>query len=75
MLTSYKSYMQCNKIWVKLTHWGGDKMDVILHTFKINFHVWKLLYFALNFTENCSQGSNLQYVITGADNGLVANGR
>ena len=39
--------------------------------FQMHFLEWKLLYFKLNFTEVCSQGSNWQYASIGSDNGWV----
>ena len=39
--------------------------------FEMHFHEWKFLYFELNFTQVCSQGSNSQYPSIGSDNGLA----
>ena len=39
--------------------------------FETHFLEWKSLYSDYNFTEICSQGSNLQYSSMGSDNGLV----
>ena len=54
----------------ELTHWGWDKMDIILQTTFWNvFLEWKYTNFDENFTEICSWGS--QCSSFGLDNGLV----
>ena len=54
-------YAEVSKENCVLTHWGQDKMAVILQTiFQMHFHEWKVLYFDWTFTEPYSSGSHWQ---------------
>ena len=47
----------------KLAHWGRDKMASLCRK---NFTFMKLLHFHWNFTDNCSEYSNQQYISIGS---------
>ena len=44
-------------------------------TFSSGFSLTKYLFFYLNFTDVCWEGSNLEYVIIGSGNSLVLSRR
>ena len=62
-------------IWIFcfIPYWGcGNMVTISWMPFQFNFRKCKLLYFALNFTEICSQQSNQQWSNIGSDNDLVS---
>ena len=55
-----------------LTHWGRDKWPPFFRRhFQMDFLEWKCVDFDYDFTEVCSNGTNLQYTSIGLDNGLA----
>ena len=58
-----RSVLTTISIRLLLTHWGRDEVDNISQATLSNvfFFQWKCLNFEYDFTDVCSQGSNLQY--------------
>ena len=72
---SWNGQESVSSVHVSLTHSGWDKMDAFFQTtfWNVLCLMWNCMNFDWNFTEVCSQESNLQYSSISSDNGLMPN--